>query len=376
MQFDERRFRLLMCCGAADAERVRGYCDRLNSPHLEARVLVDGLLGGSDLKLEMQDVVRQAQLVLVFISRRSVARTGRFQKVILAALDRAQEKPPREIFLIPVRLDDCETHLRLKPLQHIDVFQDAGWERLSNEIHGHLDRYREGVKHREGTLSQVAARSMSHVEMKQDPPTAEVPLLTFPREIKEFINHCMPRREWKHLDEETRRFITTLGCKLEPIIQIVPATAAPLVVGFECLGLGAMGESFSEICKRCERIDPGLLRLSLAVAATKSLTYMRVDAHKHGREGARNLIFSINLDPPMVEHPHFETFLEWHRYDISHNVIFEINETTTRRTLKTLKMYQVEFELRYAADDLNSWEPEVRASLMERVEMTKDLCKN
>jgi hypothetical protein len=373
MSIQKRNFRILLCCDPRDATAVRRFRDELAAPHIEARLLLEDLKPGSDVEFEFARAIPNADLVLTFLSNQSVASAGPLQKAILCAIDQAKQKAPGDIFIIPVRLDDCDTHVRLKALQKIDVFENFGWERLAREIQAHLNRFQDKFFNREEPMPAVAARSIRHIETEPDrlSRSEEVPLVTFPHEIKEFVYRCISRKAWKRFDEDTRRFITTLGCKLEPIIQLTPATGSTLVVGFECLGLGAMGESFGEIVKRCRHFDPGLLRLCLAIAATKSLTYMRLDALKRGCEGAKNLIFSINLDPLMVEHEHFETFLEWHRFDLSHNVIFEINESTTRQALKTLKMLQVEFELRYAADDINSWVREVREALTERVEMTK-----
>ena len=66
----------------------------------------------------------------------------------------------------------------------------------------------------------------------------------------------MTPQDWTAIPEETLRFVTTLGCKLEPIVQVVPATPTPLVLGFECLGLSALGESFEDICRTARDIDP------------------------------------------------------------------------------------------------------------------------
>ena len=53
------------------------------------------------------------------------------------------------------------------------------------------------------------------------------------------------------------------------------------------------------------------------------------------------------------------------------NVIFEVNETTTTQYISQLKNLQVDFNLRFAADDLNQWNTDVRSALMTRVELTK-----
>ena len=198
-----------------------------------------------------------------------------------------------------------------------------------------------------------------------------IPYVSFPAEVRRFLMDSMSAEEWAAIPDDTRRFVTTLGCKLEPIVQVVPATPTPLVLGFECLGLGALGESFQDICKTARDIDPGLLRLCLAVVSIKTVATLRTEAIKSGHGGARNLIFSINVDPFMLDSPHFKKLLLWYFTDLSHNVLFEVNETTTKQYLPKLKNLQVDFNLRYAADDLNNWHPDVRAALIDRVEMTK-----
>ncbi|MEQ1528532.1 MAG: hypothetical protein ABL925_04390, partial [Methylococcales bacterium] len=201
--------------------------------------------------------------------------------------------------------------------------------------------------------------------------TKSIPHIVFPDEVVRFASSCLSEAVWSGIKEESRRFIATLGCKLEPIVQIVPPTPTPVVLGFECLGLGSLGENFLEICKETENVDHGLVRLCLAVVAIKTISQLRTEAIRAGHHDARSLIFSMNLDPFMIDSQYFKIFLKWYFSEIAHNVVFEINETTTKQYLKKLKNLQVDYELRYSADDLNDWHPEVRSALLSRVEMTK-----
>lgn len=367
MHTNERRFSVLLCYDAVDAHPVRRFAAQLRNKSIDAKLASHDLPAGEDLGFAIERQIRESQLVLVFLSRNSVSNAGVLQKQIVTALDVAKEKPPSQVFVIPVRLDDCSTHLRLARLQRCDVLDPQGWATLLDRVVELHNRFRLGITQRESP-SKVIDRIVGGA---RSDPTGELPFMTFPREIKEFVCHCMPLDEWRQLSKQTRHFILTLGCKLEPIVQIVPACGTMLVIGFECLALGAMGEGFDQICKRAKSLDPGLLRLCLAVAAVKSIAAMRSNALKDGKKGVKNLIFSINLDPLMVDSPHFPTFLEWHPFELNHNVIFEINETTTARSLPKFKELQVDFDLRYSADDLNSWDPEVRDALIDRVEMTK-----
>ena len=61
-------------------------------------------------------------------SRNSVSKKGGFQAEIRYALECARRVPLDEIFMIPVRLDDCPVPARIqKELQYIDLFPD--WAR-------------------------------------------------------------------------------------------------------------------------------------------------------------------------------------------------------------------------------------------------------
>ena len=234
--------------------------------------------------------------------------------------------------------------------------------------------FRSGSQHDSGgtTRIKVGRRATDVREdfLIADNPRA-IPHMVFPDEVFFFVIDSIGREKWSSLSEDTKRFVATLGCKLEPIVQIVPATPVPLVLGFECLGLGSLGENFVEICRKCNDLDAGLIRICLAVVAIKTISSLRIESMRSGLPGARNLVFSINLDPFMIESPHFKKFLKWYFHDLAHNVMFEVNETTTKQYLSRLKNLQVDYNLRYSADDLNEWHDEVRIALLSRVEMTK-----
>jgi len=279
-----------------------------------------------------------------------------------------KEKAPGTIYLIPVRLEDCPIHERLSKFHWVDIFNDSGWGKLLKQI-SNLNQ-----KSSDSTTSQSKeGKSNEFVQPKDNKFTLQtgLPLVTFPDEIKRFLVDSWPKGHWELIDEATQRFILTLGCKLEPIVQIVPPTPTPVVMGFECLGLGALGESFVEICDRCLDIDPGLIRICLAISAIKTISTLRIEAIKNGIDGARNLLFSLNLDPFMMDSEYLRKFLKWYYLDLESNVLFEINETTTKQYLGRLKNLQVDFNLRFSADDLNMWHKDVRDALIDRVEMTK-----
>ncbi|HMZ07756.1 MAG TPA: toll/interleukin-1 receptor domain-containing protein [Anaerolineales bacterium] len=66
--------------------------------------------------------VRNSHAVIIMLSKVAVASEGFFQKEIKLALDTAAEKPDGTIFIIPIRLNDCEVPQILKKYQYVDYF--------------------------------------------------------------------------------------------------------------------------------------------------------------------------------------------------------------------------------------------------------------
>jgi len=68
---------------------------------------------------------------LLFASlKNSVNKEGYIQKEIKFALDKALEMPEGRIYLIPVRLEECEVPYSLSPYQWVDLFEQNGFLRL------------------------------------------------------------------------------------------------------------------------------------------------------------------------------------------------------------------------------------------------------
>ncbi len=50
------------------------------------------------------------------------------------ALDIADEKPEGHIFVIPLKLEECEVPDRLQTFQWVDLFKERGYERLKSAL--------------------------------------------------------------------------------------------------------------------------------------------------------------------------------------------------------------------------------------------------
>lgn len=128
------RNKVFLCHASDDKPRVRELYDRLKADGFEPWLDEVDLLPGQDWKLEITKAVRAAAAVLVCLSRTSVRKRGYAQKEIRLALDVADEQPEGAIYVIPVRLEECDVPERLRSYQWVDVAGDDGYARLRRAL--------------------------------------------------------------------------------------------------------------------------------------------------------------------------------------------------------------------------------------------------
>ena len=88
------------------------------------------LLPGQDWEREITRAVRASDVVVVCLSKNSITKSGYVQKEIRYILDVADEKPEGTIFLVPLRLEECDVPERLRRWQWVDLFEREGFEKL------------------------------------------------------------------------------------------------------------------------------------------------------------------------------------------------------------------------------------------------------
>jgi len=91
------------------------------------------LYPGQDWNLEIEKAVEAADAILVCLSNNSITKEGYVQRELRIVLDYADYKPEGTLYLIPVRLEDCEPPRRLRPWQYADYFEkdrDRAYQRL------------------------------------------------------------------------------------------------------------------------------------------------------------------------------------------------------------------------------------------------------
>jgi hypothetical protein len=110
------------------ALRARGL-----APWLDRRKL----LPGQNWPRRIEDAIANSDFFIACFSSNSVKKRGGFQAEVRYALDCAKRLPIDDVFLIPVRLDDCRVPLRIqRETQYVDLYPDfeAGMARIVSTI--------------------------------------------------------------------------------------------------------------------------------------------------------------------------------------------------------------------------------------------------
>jgi hypothetical protein len=122
--------RVFLCHGSEDKPTVREIYSRLRGDGIDPWLDEIDILPGQDWDEEIRRAVRQSDVILVCISSSSASKSGYVQKEIRFALDLADEKPNRTIFIIPVKLEECDIPQALIRWQAVSYFKEDGYAKI------------------------------------------------------------------------------------------------------------------------------------------------------------------------------------------------------------------------------------------------------
>jgi hypothetical protein len=106
-----------------DAERLY---DDLHLKSKKAWIDTKCIIPGQDFDKTIRQAIRKSRYFLALHSTRSVSKKGYVQYELREAVKVAQEFPTEDIYLIPIRLDDCRTPLDIENIHRVDMF--PSWE--------------------------------------------------------------------------------------------------------------------------------------------------------------------------------------------------------------------------------------------------------
>ncbi|MDP1624330.1 MAG: toll/interleukin-1 receptor domain-containing protein [bacterium] len=137
----KRPLKVFLCHAHSDKDAVKALYIRLTQDGVDAWLDKEKLLPGQDWEYEIRKAVREADVVVVCLSKQ-FNQAGFRQKEVRLALDTAMEQPEGEIFIIPARLEECDNLESLRKWHWVDLFEDDGHEMLMRALRARADRIR------------------------------------------------------------------------------------------------------------------------------------------------------------------------------------------------------------------------------------------
>jgi nucleotide-binding universal stress UspA family protein len=131
--------KIFLCHSSNDKPTVRSLYRRLRRDGMEPWLDEENLDAGQEWEREILKAVRSSHIVLVCLSRNSINKAGYVQKEIKFALDVADEQPENTIFIVPLKLEECDVPERLQCWHWINLFDETGYERLMRALRKRAD---------------------------------------------------------------------------------------------------------------------------------------------------------------------------------------------------------------------------------------------
>jgi hypothetical protein len=122
---------VFLCYAREDFERICNLYTLLKKLGLRPWLDQYDIKVGEQWRIATEKAVRGADFFIACFSKCSVKKNGYVQREYRLALDTLMERPPDRIFLIPVRLDDCELPdlrskgVNLSDIHRVDLFHEG-----------------------------------------------------------------------------------------------------------------------------------------------------------------------------------------------------------------------------------------------------------
>ncbi len=124
-----------------DEDKVKELYFKLQTAGYEPWMDTVNLYGGEKWLHAITQAIADTDLFIMVLSKHSEKKRGILQKEIKLALDKWEEKLEDDIFIIPLRLEDCSVvNSQIAELQWIDYFKNNGWNRLTQSIQESIRR--------------------------------------------------------------------------------------------------------------------------------------------------------------------------------------------------------------------------------------------
>lgn len=193
----DAKLRVFLCHASQDRPVVQELYQRfLVEGWIDPWLDVKNILPGQDWRVAIEEAVESADSVIICLSTNSVKKEGYIQKEMRYAQEISLEKPEGTIYLIPVRLNDCDIPRGLRFFQWTDYFGVNKEQNCTKLLAALEERFKERAN--EKANQELEARVKQDVRKEIDD--------IFKQESKEDISQQITEK-WNRLDNLSEKVV-------------------------------------------------------------------------------------------------------------------------------------------------------------------------
>lgn len=142
MPEQKRPLKVFLCHIHVDKDAAKALYDRLAQDGVDAWLDKEKLFAGANWEFEIRKAVRECDIFVVCVSEQFTQRFRRknfAQTEVGIALNEAELKPKDQIYIIPVRLENCAVPKSLQRWHWVDLFEPDGYQRLIRSLNKRIE---------------------------------------------------------------------------------------------------------------------------------------------------------------------------------------------------------------------------------------------
>jgi hypothetical protein len=134
MKSSTQKINIFLIHAHCDKEVVHKLYQRLIREGLNVWLDAERLQPGQDWQNEIRNALLKCDVILVCLSRGFNKQQGYRHEELKLALEKANFLPDDEVFIIPVRLEECDMPDALRHLHRVDLFKAGGYKKLISAL--------------------------------------------------------------------------------------------------------------------------------------------------------------------------------------------------------------------------------------------------
>jgi hypothetical protein len=140
--------RIFISYAREDRKKALELYDKLREQGFAPWIDSYDILPGQRWDSAIEQSLLRSDFILICLSKRAVDKNSYLNREIQTALDLWKEKTDSDIYLIPIRLEECSVPDSLANFQWLNLFDAGAWEQLFRALHI-------GIKRREATKRPI-----------------------------------------------------------------------------------------------------------------------------------------------------------------------------------------------------------------------------